>query len=182
MGGGGRIKKKYKKATKSLKQKKPHFVKVDIKPIKVLVAHDNRIEYHTEKAHKFAESMDKKKEFEVLYDKNYWKKGEKTSKTETDRREREMIQKADVLVRLIHPTSRTGERLHEGAKREFRKAMRAGKPVIEIYYMGARTSSARRVQETHYKNRIVIGLKRGERIEKGMQRGLNEYNKFKNER
>ena len=91
-----------------------------------------------------------------------------------------MVQKADVLVRLIHPTSKTGEKLHEGAKREFRKAMKAGKPVIEIYYMGARTSSARRVQEIHYKNRIVIDLKRGERLEKGMQRGLDIYKKIKN--
>ena len=92
-----------------------------------------------------------------------------------------MVQKSDVLIRLIHPTSITSERRHEGAKREFRKAMRAGKPVIEIYYMGARTSSTRRIQETHYKNRIVVGLKRGERLEKGIQRGLNEYRKFKKE-
>lgn len=91
-----------------------------------------------------------------------------------------MIQKADIIIRLIHPTSKSGEKRHEGAKREFRKAMRAGKPVIEIYYMGARTSSNRRVQETHYKNRIVVGLKRGERLEKGIQRGLNEYKKIKN--
>ena len=180
MGGGGKIKKKYAKKTKYLKGKKPQFVQVDNKSIKILVAHDNRIEYHTEKAHRFAECMDKKKEFEVLYDKKFWKRGEKTSKTETDRREREMVQKADVLVRLIHPTSKTSEKLHEGAKREFRKAMRAGKPVIEIYYMSARTSSTRRVQETHYKNRIVIGLKRGERIETGLKRGLDVYNKIKN--
>jgi len=180
MGGGGRIKKKYRKKTKNLGKKKPHFVQVDTKPIKILVAHDNRIDYHTTKAHRFAECMDQKKEFEVLYDKKFWEKGEQTSKTETDRREREMVQKADIIVRLIHPTSSTGEKRHEGAKREFRKAMKAGKPVIEIYYMGARTSSTRRIQETHYKNRIVIGLKRGERIEKGMQRGLAVYNKIRN--
>ena len=180
MGGGINVKDRYRNPSQSTRQRKPEFIKSPSKPIKILLAHDNRIDYHTDKAHKCAEWMDQKKEFEVIYDKKFWKRGEKTSKTETDRREREMVRKSDILVRLIHPTSRTGEKRHEGAKREFRKAMRAGKPVIEIYYMGARTSSNRRVQETHYKNRIVVGLKRGERLEKGIQRGLNEYKKIKN--
>lgn len=179
MGAGINAKTRYRNPSQSTKQRKPEFVKSPSKPIKILLAHDNRIEYHTEKAHKCAEWMDQQKEFEVLYDKKYWMKGEHTSNTETNRREREMVQKADVLIRLVHPTSISGESLHEGAKREFRKAMRAGKPVIEIYYMGARTSSARRIQEIHYKNRIVIGLKRGERLEKGIQRGLDVYKKIK---
>ena len=180
MGGGINVKDRYRNPNKTTKQRKPEFIKSPSKPIKILLAHDNRIDYHTDKAHKCAKWMDQKKEFEVIYDKKFWKRGEKTSKTETDRREREMIQKADIIIRLIHPTSKSGEKRHEGAKREFRKAMRAGKPVIEIYYMGARTSSNRRVQETHYKNRIVVGLKRGERLEKGIRRGLNEYKKIKN--
>lgn len=179
MGGGINVKQRYRNPNKSTKQRKPEFIKSPSKPIKILLAHDNRIDYHTDKAHKCAEWMDQKKEFEVLYDKKFWKKGERTSKTETERREREMVKKADVLIRLIHPTSITGEKRHEGAKREFRKAMRAGKPVIEIYYMGARTSSTRRVQEIHYKNRIVIGLKRGEHLEKGIRRGLDYYKKNK---
>lgn len=177
MGGGINVKERYRNPSQTMKQRRPEFIKSPSKPIKILLAHDNRIDYHTDKAHKCAEWMDQKKEFEVLYDKKFWKKGEKTSKTETNRRERVMVQKSDVIVRLIHPTSITGEKRHEGAKREFRKAMKAGKPVIEIYYMGARTSSTRRVQETHYKNRIVIGLKRGERLEKGIQRGLDIHNK-----
>ena len=180
MGGGIDVKDRYRNPNKTTKQRKPEFIKSPSKPIKILLAHDNRIDYHTDKAHRCAKWMDQKKEFEVIYDKKFWKRGEKTSKTETDRREREMVQKTDIIIRLIHPTSKSGEKRHEGAKREFRKAMRAGKPVIEIYYMGARTSSNRRVQETHYKNRIVVGLKRGERLEKGIQRGLNEYKKIKN--
>ena len=179
MGGDIGVRDRYRKPSKSTKQRKPEFIKPPSKPIKILLAHDNRLDYHTDKAHRFAEWMDQKKEFEVLYDKKFWKRGEKTSITETNRREREMIQKSDVIIRLIHPTSKSGEKRHEGAKREFRKAMKAGKPVIEIYYMGARTSSTRRVQETHYKNRIVVGLKRGERLEKGIQRGLNEYKSIK---
>ena len=180
MGGGINVKDRYRNPSQSTRLRKPKFIKSPSKPIKILLAHDNRIDYHTDKAPKCAEWMDQKKEFEVIYDKKFWKRGEKTSKTETDRREREMVRKSDILVRLIHPTSRTGEKRHEGAKREFRKAMRAGKPVIEIYYMGARTSPNRRVQETHYKNRIVVGLKRGESLEKGIHRGLNEYKKIKN--
>lgn len=179
MGGDIRVRDQYRNPSRSSKQRKPEFIKPPSKPIKILLAHDNRLDYHTDKAHRCAEWMDQKKEFEVLYDKKFWEKGEKTSKTETDRREREMVQKSDVIIRLIHPTSKSGEKRHEGAKREFRKAMRAGKPVIEIYYMGARTSSTRRVQETHYKNRIIVGLKRGERLEKGIQRGLNEYQSIK---
>ena len=179
MGGDVGVRDRYRNPSKSIKQRKPEFIKSPSKPIKILLAHDNRIDYHTDKAHRCAEWMDQKKEFEILYDKKFWEKGEKTSITETNRREHEMVQKSDVIIRLIHPTSKSGEKRHEGAKREFRKAMKAGKPVIEIYYMGARTSSTRRVQETHYKNRIVVGLKRGERLEKGIERGLNEYQRFK---
>jgi len=178
MGGGNRARERYRNPSSSTQKRKPGFAKP---PLAILLAHDNRIDYHTDKAHRFADWLDQKKEFTVIDDRKFWRKGEKTSKTETNRREREMVQKSDILVRLVHPTSKSGERLHEGAKREFRKAMKAGKPVIEIYYMGARTSSSRRVQETHYKNRIVVGLKRGERLEKGIKRGLNEYKKFKNE-
>ncbi|MFX1498372.1 MAG: hypothetical protein ACFFBH_12665 [Promethearchaeota archaeon] len=181
MGSGIRVKQRYRNPSTKTKQRKPEYIRSPSIPIKILLAHDNRIDYHTQKAHRLAKWMDQKKEFEVLYDKKFWKKGEITSVTETNRREQEMVQKADVLVRLIHPSSKTGEKRHEGAKREFRKAMRVGKPVIEIYYMDARTSSTRRVQETHYKNRIVVGLKKGERIEKGLKRGLEEYKKYKNE-
>ena len=179
MGGGINVGDRYRNPNRSTEGRKPEFIKSPSNPIKILLAHDNRIDYHTEKAHRCAEWMDQKKEFKVLYDKKFWERGERTSKTETDRREREMIQKSDVIIRLVHPTSKSGGNRHEGAKREFRKAMRAGKPVIEIYYMGARTSSTRPVQETHYKNRIVIGLKRGEHLEKGIRRGLDIYKNFK---
>ena len=175
------MRERYRNPTKSVIRRKPEFIKSPNKPIKILLAHDNRLDYHTTKAHNFAEWLDQKKEFEVVFDKKMWKMGEKTSKTETDRREREMVKKADIIVRLVHPTSKTGEERHEGAKREFRKAMRAGKPVIEIYYMGAKTSPDRRIQEVNYKNRIKIFLKRGERLEKAINRGLDIYSKTKRE-
>ncbi len=59
--------------------------------------------------------------------------------------------------------------------------MRAGKLVIEIYYMGAKTSPYRRIQEVNYKNRIKIFLKHVERLEKAINRGLDIYNKTKEE-
>jgi len=179
LGGDIGVRDRYRKPSKSTKQRKPEFIQPPSKPIKILLAHDNRLDYHTDKAHRFAEWMDQKKEFEVLYDKKFWEKGEKTSITETNRRERKMIEKADLILRLIHPPSKSGEQRHEGAQREYRKAMRAGKPIIEIYYMGARTSPNRPIQEKNYKYRIPIYLKRGERLEKGIQRGLNEYKSIK---
>ena len=179
MGGDIRVRDQYRNPSRSTRQRKPEFIKSPSKPIKILLAHDNRLDYHTDKAHRCAEWMDQKKEFEVLYDKKFWKKGERTSITETNRREREMVEKADIIVRLIHPPSKSGDQRHEGAQREFRKAMRAGKPIIEIYYMGARTSPNRPIQEKNYKYRIPIYLKRGERLEKGIQRGLNEYKNIK---
>jgi hypothetical protein len=179
LGGDIRVRARYRNPSGSSKQRKPEFIKPPSKPIKILLAHDNRLDYHTDKAHRFAEWMDQKKEFEVLYDKKFWEKGEKTSITETNRREREMVGKADIIVRLIHPPSKSGEQRHEGAQREYRKAMRAGKPIIEIYYMGARTSPNRPIQEKNYKYRIPIYLKRGERLEKGIQKGLNEYKRIK---
>ena len=175
MGGDIGVREIYRNPSKSLKQRKPEFIKSPLKPVKILLAHDNRLDYHTDKAHRFAEWMDQKKEFKVLYDKQFWQKGEKTSITETNRREREMVGETDIIVRLIHPPSKSGEQRHEGAQREFRKGMRAVKPIIEIYYMGARDSPNRPIQEKNYRFRISIHLKRGELLEKGIQRGLNEY-------
>lgn len=172
MGSGKKIKERYK--YKESTSKNPYFLKADERPIKILLAHDNRLDYHTDKAHRFAEWMDKKNEFKVIYDKQMWKRGEKTSKTETDRRERRMVKKTDIVVRLVHPPSKSGEKRHEGAKREFRKAMNAQKPIIEIYYQGARTSPNRSVQEKNYKYRIPVHIKRGERLETAINRGLNE--------
>ena len=57
--------------------------------------------------------------------------------------------------------------------------MSAGKPIIEIYHIGARTSPDRPIQEKDYKYRIPIYLKRGERLEKGIKRGLEVYRKIK---
>lgn len=179
MGGGIKVRDRYRSPSKARKQRKPEFIKLPSTPIKILLAHDNRLDYHTDKAHRCAEWMDQKKEFEVIYDKKFWKRGEKTSKTETNRREREMVKKSDIIVRLIHPTSKSGEQRHEGAQREYRKAMRLGKPIIEIYYMGAKTSPNRPIQEKNYKYRIPIYLKRGERLEKGIHRGLEEYKRIK---
>ncbi|MHA1328130.1 MAG: hypothetical protein ACTSVV_13860 [Promethearchaeota archaeon] len=179
MGGGIRIRNRYRSPSQSLKQKKPEFIKLHSKPIKILLVHDNRLDYFTDKAHRFAEWLDKYSEFEVIFDKQFWKRGEKTSKTETDKRERKMVDMADIIVWLIHPTSKAGEPLHEGSQREFRKAMRAGKPIIEIYYMGAKTSPSRSIQEKNYKYRIPIHLKRGERLEKGIRRGLEIYKQIK---
>ena len=78
MGGDNRVRARYRNPSGSSKARKPEFIKPPSKPIKILLAHDNRLDYHTDKAHRCAEWMDQKKEFEVIFDKKFWKKGEKT--------------------------------------------------------------------------------------------------------
>ena len=51
-------------------------------------------------------------------DKNHWKPKEQTSKTETDRREREMVKKAEIVVRIVPPSSKTGQAKHKGSESE----------------------------------------------------------------
>jgi len=146
---------------------------------KVLVIHDNRIGYGTTKAHKLAEKIDKMKGFKSILDKHHWKPGEKTSPTETNKRERKMVKKADIVVRVVPPSSKTGEKRHEGGQSEVRKTIKASKPFIEIFERDARDSPNRSKQEKNYSKRIPVHLKSGEHLEKGFKKGIEELNKKK---
>jgi len=139
--------------------------------------HDNKTQGHTTKAHEFARRLDKKSDFKVLHDQKVWKPGEKTSSTETDNREREMVKKSDLGIRVVPATSKTGSPRNEGAQREVRKFINAGKPVIEIYERGAKDSPNRPIQEKNYKNRVPVRLQEGERLETGLKRGMKELEK-----
>jgi len=141
-------------------------------PKKVLVIHDNRLGYGTTKAHKLAEKIDKMKGFKSILDKHHWKPGEKTSPTETNNRERKMVKKADIVVRVVPPSSKTGEKRHEGGQSEVRKTIKASKPFIEIFERDARDSPNRSKQEKNYSKRIPVHLKSGELIEKGFKKGI----------
>jgi len=152
---------------------------IKIKPIYVLFMFREELQYDYEKFQRILESLNQKKNFKVLSDRLLWKKSHEELDFEINKKESEMVQKADVIVRLIHPTSKSGNSLHEGAKREFQKAMRAGKPVIEIYYEGVTKLLKHPFQENHYKYRILINLKKGENLEKGIQRGLEKFRKIK---
>ena len=147
------------------------------KHIKVLVAHDNRLGPSTTKAHKFAEKISKDPNFETILDKEYWNPMEKTSKTETNRRETEMVNKSDVVVRIIPAPSKTGQPRHEGAKSEVLKAMRASKPVLEIYERGSRDSPNRPVSQKNYGKKVEVHIKEGETLEKAFKTGIKELKK-----
>lgn len=162
-------------AKKKPSKKKPNSIKS--KPIKVLVAHDNRLGYSTIKAHKFADRLDKNKDYKVIYDKDHFNAGEKLSSTEINKREREMVQKAKVIVRIIQSPSKTGEKRHDGALSEVRKGINASIPVIEIYERGARESSTRSIIEKNYKKRVKINLKEGETIDKAFKTGIEKLKK-----
>lgn len=149
------------------------------KPINVLIAHDNRLGYSTTKAHKFAERLSKRKDYNVIIDKEYWKLKEKTSPTETNRREKEMVRKADVIARIVPPPSKTGQSRHDGAQSEIRKGVRLSKPIIELYERGARDSPNRPESEKKYSKRIPVHLKPGETLDKGFETGIDKLKKKK---
>src|SRR6056297_1879554 len=107
----------------------PRRTKTGRKPIKVLVMHDNRTGRHTAEAHKLAKDLNKDPEIEVIADYDHWKRGEKTSKTETDRREAEMVKQADVGVRIAPSPKSTKQKRNDGAIREMQKLRNASKPI-----------------------------------------------------
>lgn len=147
------------------------------KPKKVLIAHDNKLGYQTTKAHKLGESINELKEFETIIDKDYWKPGEITSSYETDKREKEMVKEADIIARHVPAPSKTGQKRKEGAQREVKKAINAGKPVIELYDQGGKNSPNRPIREKNYSKRIPIRVKKGETLIKAFQRGCEELKK-----
>ncbi len=149
------------------------------KPIKVLVAHDNRTPLHTTKSHNFARRLDKDPRFRVLHDQKKWKRGEKTSANETNRREKEMVKEADIIFRNVPAPSKTYKKRNKGALREVRKGIYRGKPVIENYESGARQSPNRLFYEKNYKKRVVVHQKPGERLMTGFLKGLKELKKKK---
>ena len=97
--------------------------KLDTEPLTLLIAHDNRTSLHTRKTHSFAERLVSDKKYKVIYDQQVWKPKERTSVIETDRRERNMVKKADVVVRIVPASSKTGSSRNEGANREIRKTV-----------------------------------------------------------
>ena len=152
------------------------------KPINILIAHENRLDYHTQKAHRLADWMKQTSEFNPIIDKDYFERNKSYSPNQIDKIERNMVKMTDAVVRLIAPSSKTGESRHEGPLREYRKSMRVRKPIIEIFYQGAHDSPNRPVQEKNYKYRIVIHKKRGEDLQKAIKRGWNEYLKIKEQK
>ena len=163
---GVRIRPTYVKPTKFQVEKK--------QPINVLIAHDNRLGYSTTKAHKFAERLAKGRDYNVIIDKDIWKSREKTSPRETDKREKEMVRKADVIARIVPPPSKTGQNRHGGAQSEIRKGIRSSKPIIELYERGARDSPTRPLSEKNYNKRVPVHLKTGETLDKGFKVGIEE--------
>ena len=171
------VKKRSPAKKKSVTPKKAPAKKNPPTNKKVLVIHDNKIGYGTTKSHKLAEKIDKMKGFKSIIDKHHWKPGEKTSPTETNNREKKMVKKADIVVRVVPPSSKTGEKRHEGAQSEVRKTIKASKDFIEIFERGARDSPNRSKQEKNYSKRIPVHLKSGEHIEKGFKTGIEELNR-----
>lgn len=182
MGGGYKIPtiRTARSSMRSISGSSKHFTeKKRKKPINILISHENRVDYHTQKAHRLAEWLRTTSEFNPIIDTDYFGHKEPVSSTEIDRRERSMVKIADGLVRLIAPSSQTKEPRHEGPQREVRKAIKAKKPVIEIFYQGAHDSPNRPIQERNYKYRIPIHLKRGESLQKAIRRGWDIYEKIK---
>jgi len=159
---------------------KPTKYKIEKKKaIKVLIAHDNRLGSSTTKAHKFAERIGKNKEYDIIIDKNRWKLKEKTSHTETNKREKEMVSEADVIIRIIPSPSKTGQERHKGAQSEIRKAIKASKPLIEIYEKGARDGPGRPLAEKNYGKREEVHLKPGETLDKAFTEAIEKLKKKK---
>jgi len=144
------------------------------RPLKILVAHDNKTPGHTTKAHNFARQISKDSRFEAICDTHYWKKGEKTSQSEIDKREKTMVQKADLVVRIVPAPSKTGKKRNEGALREVRKAIKAKKPIIEIYEQEGKTSPKRTIQEKNYSKRIKKRLQNKQKLTTAFENALKE--------
>ena len=130
-----------------------------IKPVKILLMHDNRTKKHTAEAHKLARELDNDPKYEVTADYDKWKPKEETSPTETNRREAEMVKEVDIGVRIAPAPSITGEKRHEGAINEMQKLKNASKPILDIYEKGGRASKELPDTLKSYTKREHLNLK-----------------------
>ncbi len=124
----------------------------------VLISHDNSTPGHRSKAHNLAERLNSGHHFKTIHDRDIWNRGERTSLYVIDRRERYMVAKSDNVICPIPASSKEGHPRHEDAEREVNKAIRAGKPVVEIFENGARESPNRSDYALNYLKRAVIHL------------------------
>jgi hypothetical protein len=139
--------------------------------LKILFGHDNGKGYYTTIAHKLADLVGHHPQIENIVDYKVWGQNEKTSSIEINRREINMVQQSDVVVRFIQPSSKSdGRKL--GAIREINKAINAGKPILEIYLSGAHDSPFRSLREKNYTNRVEVHLKEKQVLLKGFLEGM----------
>lgn len=143
----------------------------------VLIAHDNATPGHTDKAHALADELDKDPRFSTVQDRDMWDRGEHTSSSEIDNRERKMVDKSELVVRIITAPSKTGQERHEGAEREVRKAIHANKPIVEIFENGAHESPDRSQYDLNYTKRVAIHLQPGQHLMTGVKLGIKELKK-----
>ncbi|MHA1755126.1 MAG: hypothetical protein ACTSVV_00045 [Promethearchaeota archaeon] len=142
--------------------------------LKILLAHDNWVKYHTKRAHELARKLDKHPKIKVIYDEKIWKPGEKTTYYENIRRENMMVRKIDLTIRIVPSPKETGENRHKGAVREILETIHQGKPYIQIFEKNARNSPFRTNKERYYKNRIDIYLDKNRSLLKAAYKGINE--------
>lgn len=141
---------------------------------KILIIHDNKIDQYTQKAHEIGKMIDEMDGYEAVMDKDYWKPGEKTSPTETNNREKEMVKIADAAYHFIAPSSQTNEPRHEGSLREVRKVIKASDPLLEHYFHDAHDSPNRPIPEKNYGKRETMRTKKGEHVKEKIQKKLDD--------
>ncbi|MHA1251610.1 MAG: hypothetical protein ACTSRP_16585 [Candidatus Helarchaeota archaeon] len=146
-------------------------------PLRILLAHDNDVKYHTKRAHRLARQIDKNPKIEVIYDEKIWKPNEKTSHAENIRRERMMVKMADITIRIVHSPAKTGENRHAGAVREILETIHHKKPIIQIFEPGARNSPFRTPRERNYQKKLDYYLEKGESILPAVYKGIKEMEK-----
>lgn len=139
---------------------------------RILLAHDNWVYKHTARAHRLAKQLDNDPRIKVYWDEKTWKKGEVTTHAEDLRREKKMVGRADMTIRLVHSPLKTGEDRHKGPVREILETMHQGKPVIQIFESGARNSPKRTFLERSYQRKLDIHLKEGESLPGAAYKGI----------
>ncbi|MEJ2251103.1 MAG: hypothetical protein P8Y70_13055 [Candidatus Lokiarchaeota archaeon] len=148
------------------------------KPVRILFMFREQLEYDYDNIQQKIKSLNPKEDYEILFDEELWSRSYKVPEAELNKRETEMIRKADIIVKLSQSGSKSRGSRNEGTQREIKMAIKSNKPIIEIY-RGSKALISRPNQEISYKYRILIPLERGEPLEKGIYRALKELKKIK---
>lgn len=146
---------KEKEAKEKLSKQAERIEELDDKDITIFISHQNRDEAKTQRAHQYADYLQKKSEFKVSIDKDFFPKEQLTNIAKVNEIISKEMRESEIFLALYHPIKESNRyERSEWYRLEAQKAKYWGKPMIHVFLDGSRDSGiveSSKSYKIHYK-------------------------------